>query len=158
MSDSTDKKLLKIGELAAMAGISVKAMHVYEEKNVIKPVHVDTASGYRYYSPDQLKQVESLLALQDMGFSLSEIAKILSGECTDDDLAEIFAEKEKALQEILWKTEAKMNALDGMKQSLKSGADKLKQMSEEERASYLARLVILNEENIRQVLSEVLWL
>ena len=31
-------------------------------------------------------------------------------------------------------------------------------MSDEERAWYLAKLVRINEENIRQVLSDVLWL
>ena len=158
MEKETDQKLLKIGELAAMAGISVKAMHVYEEKNVIKPVYVHEFTGYRYYEADQLKQVEALLSLQDMGFTLNEISKIMSGECTKEELAEIFDRKENDLQDIIIKTEGKMKELEGMKQSLETGAEKMRQMSDDERARYLARLVILNEENIRQVLSEVLWL
>ncbi len=70
-------KLLKIGELAKLAGVSVKALHVYEKKNVIKPVWIDENTGYRYYSPDQFRLVEALIGLQDMGFSLDEISKIL---------------------------------------------------------------------------------
>ena len=41
---------MKIGELAAMAGISVKALRVYEKKDIIKPVEIDEKTGYRYYS------------------------------------------------------------------------------------------------------------
>ena len=83
-------QLLKIGELAALAGISVKALRVYEKKNVIKPVRVDEASGYRYYSAGQLEQVESLMELQDMGFSLAEIEQILSGERSKEEILKLF--------------------------------------------------------------------
>ncbi|MBP5734112.1 MAG: MerR family DNA-binding transcriptional regulator, partial [Lachnospiraceae bacterium] len=39
--EGSEVQLLKIGELAALAGVSVKALRVYEKKNVIKPVMVD---------------------------------------------------------------------------------------------------------------------
>ncbi|MCR5251537.1 MAG: MerR family transcriptional regulator [Lachnospiraceae bacterium] len=158
MADHSDQKLLKIGELAAMAGISVKAMHVYEEKNIIRPVEVDPATGYRYYRADQLSELESLLALQDMGFSLNEISSILSGNCSKEELSGMFESKKEALNELIMKTEAKIQGLDSMRESLESGTEKMREMSEEERARFLARLVVLNEENIRQTLSEVIWL
>ena len=84
--DNKEEKLLRIGELAKLSGISVKALHVYEKKNIIKPVYVDENTGYRYYSPDQFRLVESLLELQDMGFSLDEISKILSGKCSREEV------------------------------------------------------------------------
>ena len=57
MNRDCEFQLLKIGELAALAGISVKALRVYEKKNIIKPVRVDEETGYRYYSAGQLEQV-----------------------------------------------------------------------------------------------------
>lgn len=158
--DHEEMELLKIGELAALAGVSVKALRVYEKKNVIKPVFVDEETGYRYYSPDQLQQIESLLELQDMGFTLKEISRILSGKCDKEELATLFEAKQTALQEIIWKTEAKMRELDVMKTRLGQDAEveKLRDMTDEERAWYLAKLVNVNEENVRRTLSEVLWL
>ena len=158
--DHEEMELLKIGELAALAGVSVKALRVYEKKNVIKPVFVDEETGYRYYSPDQLQQIESLLELQDMGFTLKEISRTLSGKCTKEELATLFEAKQTALQEIIWKTEGKMRELDIMKTRLGQGSEveKLRQMTDEERAWYLAKLVRVNEENVRRTLSEVLWL
>ena len=96
-------QLLKIGELAVLAGVSVKALRVYEKKKVIKPVEVDDQTGYRYYSADQLKQVEALLELQDMGFSLNEISKLLSGTCSRDEMLALFEIKESNLKEIIYK-------------------------------------------------------
>ena len=37
-------------------------------------------------------------------------------------------------------------------------ADKMKEMTDEERAWYLAKLIKVSEENVRQTLSDVLWL
>ena len=71
-----DEVLIKIGELADFSGISTKALRVYEKMELIKPVKVDEETGYRYYSPDQVKDVEALLEWKDMGFSLKEIQNL----------------------------------------------------------------------------------
>ena len=158
--DNKEEKLLRIGELAKLSGISVKALHVYEKKNIIKPVYVDENTGYRYYSPDQFRLVESLLELQDMGFSLDEISKILSGKCSREEVSDMFDDKKILLQERIWKLEAKIKELSVIKDRLNDGQDgkRIKEMSDEERAAFLAKLVVINEEGIRQFLSEVLWL
>lgn len=156
---NTEIALLKIGELAAMAGVSTKALRVYEKKNIIKPVQVDEETGYRYYAPDQLKQVEALIELQDMGFTLDEISMILSGKCSSEDLSSMFESKKVLLQERIWKTQNMIKEIDTIRKSIEDGkeTDKLKEMSDDERAWYLAKLIRVNEENIRQVLSEILW-
>ena len=158
--DKKEEKLLRIGELAKLSGISVKALHVYEKKNIIKPVYVDENTGYRYYSPDQFRLVESLLELQDMGFSLDEISKILSGKCSREEVSDMFDDKKILLQERIWKLEAKIKELSVIKDRLNDGQEgkRIKEMSDEERAAFLAKLVVINEEGIRQFLSEVLWL
>ncbi len=160
MDNTNEYELIKIGELAAMAGISVKALRVYEKKNIITPITVDTETGYRYYSPGQLQQVEALLALQDMGFTLNEIALIMSGTCSKEEMSELVEQKKVVLQELIWKTEAKIKGLDSIRKNYEQWADsdKTKEMTEEERIRSLSKLAILNEENVRQILSEVIWL
>ena len=152
-------QLLKIGELAALAGISVKALRVYEKKNIIKPVRVDEGSGYRYYSAGQLEQVESLMELQDMGFSLVEIEQILSGERSKEEILKLFEEKERSLQEVLWKTQTRLEEIGSIKNRMESGQDaqRIQEMTDEERAWYLAKLVRVNDHNVRQALSEAIW-
>lgn len=52
---SMEKGLMTIGEIAEFYGVSRKAMRLYEKKGIIKPVKVDPANGYRYYSVAQVK-------------------------------------------------------------------------------------------------------
>ena len=160
MNQDGEFQLLKIGELAALAGISVKALRVYEKKNVIKPVRVDEGSGYRYYSAGQLEQVESLMELQDMGFSLAEIEQILSGERSKEEILKLFEEKERSLKEVLWKTQSRLEELGSIKDRMENGQDaqRIQEMTDEERAWYLAKLVRVNDHNVRQALSEAIWL
>ena len=159
MNQDGEFQLLKIGELAALAGISVKALRVYEKKNIIKPVRVDEGSGYRYYSAGQLEQVESLMELQDMGFSLVEIEQILSGERSKEEILKLFEEKERSLQEVLWKTQSRLEEISSIKDRMESGQDaqRIQEMTDEERAWYLAKLVRVNDHNVRQALSEAIW-
>ena len=158
--DNNEEKLLRIGKLAKLSGISVKALHVYEKKNIIKPVYVDENTGYRYYSPDQFRLVEALIGLQDMGFTLDEISRFLSGKCSKEEVSDMFDDKKVLLQEKIWKLEAKIKELSVIKDNMNKGqaADRIKEMSDNERAAFLAKLVVINEEGIRQTLSEVLWL
>ena len=50
-----DVKLLTIGEFARASRLSPKALRLYDELGLLRPVRVDEYSGYRYYSPDQLE-------------------------------------------------------------------------------------------------------
>ena len=155
-----EEELLKIGELAAFVGVSPKALRVYEKMNIITPVKVDEETGYRYYSAGQMEMIESLLELQDMGFTLSEIEKVLSGKSSKDELSEIFDRKRDELQDRIWKTEARLKELEILKENLgkDSGIKAFNEMDDDERARTLAKLIRVNEENVRQVLSEVVWL
>ena len=153
---SEDSALLKIGELAAMAGVSPKALRIYEQKNILRPVKVAPETGYRYYSPDQHKLLDALIELQDMGFSLNEIELLLSGKLSEDEAQKIFEEKRKTLNETIWKAQAQIEELDAIADGL--FAKDMKEMSDEERAWHLAKLVRVSDHNVHQTLSEILWL
>lgn len=149
---------MKIGELAAFAGISPKALRIYEKMKLILPVRVDEENGYRYYSPDQVKQVEALLEWKDLGFSLKEIKKIMSGKNSQEDIFRIMDAKKNEWQEKIWVAQAKMEELDRLKNDMQAdGKTDLKDMTDEERAWYLARLVCVNDSNVRQAISEAIW-
>lgn len=157
--ESMEEKLLKIGELAKLVGVSAKALRLYEKMDIIKPAKVDEENGYRLYSPDQSKLVESLLEWQDMGFSLKEIKIIFSGRYSKEDIDIILEAKKKEWQEKIWIAEAKMEEIDRIGDTLKFNDDEaLESLSDEDRAWYLARLAVINDSNVRQAVSEAIWL
>jgi DNA-binding transcriptional MerR regulator len=66
-----------IGELAKKLDVTARTLRYYEEQGLIQPTE-RTESKYRLYSEMAIKQVSAILALQDLGFSLSDIASLLA--------------------------------------------------------------------------------
>lgn len=65
-----------VKKLAKLAGISVRTLHVYDQKNLLKP-HGRTEAGYRYYGQDELYRLQQILFYKELDFSLDDIKKIL---------------------------------------------------------------------------------
>ena len=126
---------------------------------LITPVKVDEETGYRYYSPDQVKQLEALLEWKDMGFSLKEIKIIFSGKYSKDDIQLILDSKKKEWQEKIWIAEARMEEIDKLGSNLKfDESTDLESLSDKDRAWYLSKLAVINDTNVRQAVSEAIWL
>jgi DNA-binding transcriptional MerR regulator len=70
------KDLLQVGDLARETGKTVRAIHLYEELDLLKPV-ARSKGRYRLYGPDALVRVRWIGKLQEMGFSLSDIQTIV---------------------------------------------------------------------------------
>lgn len=154
------KDLMSIGEIADFFGISRKALRLYEKKDIIKPVKVDIENGYRYYSPVQIQQLSALLELKALGFSLDEIKTILDGKRAKVPLLEMLEKKRQAWQEAMDCAKYKGECLDSIIQNLQSSqtAEKITEMTEEERAWLLAKMVCIEEVRIQRSLTEALWL
>jgi len=68
-----------IGPFARLAGVSSKVLRSYDALALFRPVWVDPATDYRYYSPAQLPELRRIVALRDMGLGLAEIGRLVSG-------------------------------------------------------------------------------
>jgi DNA-binding transcriptional MerR regulator len=75
--------VIKIGDFARLGHVSVVTLRHYDEIGLLKPVTVDSFTGYRYYSVAQLPRLNRILALKDLGFSLEQIEVVLSGLTLD---------------------------------------------------------------------------
>jgi effector-binding domain-containing protein len=53
----------------------------------LKPAHVDSETGYRYYTADQLPRLNRIIALKHLGFSLEQIARLLDDHLTSEHIA-----------------------------------------------------------------------
>lgn len=69
--------VLSIGEFSDRCGLSVKVLRTYGDLGVLSPAAVDAASGYRYYSPDQLPRAALIAAMRRAGIPLAGIAEFL---------------------------------------------------------------------------------
>ncbi len=78
--------MLKIGDFSALSKISIFMLRHYNEIGLLIPAHIDEATGYRYYSEEQLPIANRIQALKSMGLGLSIIKDILSEYNNEDSL------------------------------------------------------------------------
>ncbi|WP_251158569.1 MerR family transcriptional regulator [Caniella muris] len=66
-----------IGDASRLGGVSQRTLRHYDKLGLIKPDRI-ARSGYRYYSEETLLKVPVISYLKSMGFSLEEVATVLS--------------------------------------------------------------------------------
>lgn len=77
------EKKMTSGEMAKKAGVSQKAIRLYDEKGLLKPTEY-SEGNYRLYDDAALQILEKIVALKQIGFSLEEIRDNLkNGEASD---------------------------------------------------------------------------
>jgi DNA-binding transcriptional MerR regulator len=69
----------KIGELARVAGVTVRALHHYDSVGLLRPSE-RTGGGHRLYSAADVERLYRLLALRGVGLPLEEIGPLLDRE------------------------------------------------------------------------------
>jgi MerR family copper efflux transcriptional regulator len=68
--------LMQIGDLARESGKTVRAIHLYEELNLLHPA-ARSKGRYRLYGTEALMRVRWIGKLQEMGFSLTDIQTVV---------------------------------------------------------------------------------
>ena len=66
----------RIGEFAALSGVSAKTLRFYDEIGLFRPANIDPRTRYRFYLPQQLGELASILALKEIGVPLAEVSHL----------------------------------------------------------------------------------
>ena len=93
-----------VGELAKLTGVTVRALHHYDEIGLVKPSEERSAAGYRLYTDADVHRLQQVLLFRELGLPLEEIASAID-EVTGRD--ELLRQHRKALA-------AKRDRLDAM--------------------------------------------
>jgi DNA-binding transcriptional MerR regulator len=104
--------MIRIGDFARLARVSVRALRHYEAKGLIRPSHIDTRSRYRYYDLQQLATLERLLLLRDLGLPLSIIRELLGA--TEAQFKAALVSHRRRLQSQLLEQEAMLSRLGAL--------------------------------------------
>lgn len=74
---------LAIGEFSRITHLSVKTLRHYHDVGLLGPDHVDAATGYRYYSLDQVPVAQVIRRLRDLDMPIADIRSVLMAEEPD---------------------------------------------------------------------------
>ncbi len=69
----------KVGELAKVTGLTVRALHHYDDVGLLVPSE-RTDAGHRLYAEQDVRRLYRVLALRRLGLGLEEIALVLDDE------------------------------------------------------------------------------
>ena len=108
---------MQIGGFARTAGVSVRAIRYYEELGLISP-EGHSIGGFRLYGDENLKRIEVINHLKDLGLTLHEIRDILTAKKTAGGGREAVSFLLTTLRERLRLVESKLEALNRVKTEL----------------------------------------
>jgi DNA-binding transcriptional MerR regulator len=71
-----ERRTYRIGDVAEQSGVSIRALHHYDEIGLLRP-RARSASGYRLYDDDDLLRLQQILVGRELGLSLEQIRRSL---------------------------------------------------------------------------------
>lgn len=111
-----EKVLLRIGEFSKLTGVSIRTLRYYDDIDLFKPSEIDLFTNYRYYSEEQIEDLELIHKLKSVGFSLEEIKQNWNHFTN-----EIMIQKKKELQEKLDDVNQSIKEIDYLRSNIVNG-------------------------------------
>jgi DNA-binding transcriptional MerR regulator len=72
--------MFRIGDFSRIARVSARLLRFYDEVGLLTPAHADPQTGYRFYTVDQLPQLNRILVLKELGFTLEQVRDIVGAQ------------------------------------------------------------------------------
>lgn len=140
------KDWLTIGRLAKETGLTARALRFYEAKGLLRS-HSRGENDYRFYSSKELRQALHIKEFRDLGFTLDEIAELISQDptLTKENLQASLEKKSRSLKIDQTQASERIQKLETLIASLKA----THKLSEQQRRIVMNELVIKTKEKLK---------
>lgn len=123
-----EKRLIKIGDLAKKARVTVRTVRYYEELGLINPSD-NSPGGFRLYTEDDLRRLLFIKRFKNLDFPLEEIQQLTIVKDADFSRAERIALSLFLLQKQLEQVENKINEYKEIKEEIENAIELLHECS-----------------------------
>ena len=106
--------MFKIGDFSRLSFVTVKTLHYYDEIGLLKPVKVDSFTGYRYYSADQLPRLNCIRNLRSLGLSLEQIATLINDSLSSAQMKNVFILKQAELRQRITEEQQRLDQVENL--------------------------------------------
>ncbi|MGW0790590.1 DNA polymerase III subunit beta family protein [Streptomyces sp. NPDC002911] len=99
-----NSELMPIGVFARRSGLTSSALRFYADSGLLNPAETDSASGYRYYSADQVARATVLRQLREIAMPLAAVEAVLdagaaeASRLVDEHVAKVVGDAAAAQQ------------------------------------------------------------
>ncbi|WP_410537503.1 MerR family transcriptional regulator [Streptomyces sp. KL2] len=81
-ADAAEAGGLTVGQVSARLGVTVRALHHWDEVGLARP-SLRTAAGYRLYTAGDLERLHSIVVYRELGLGLDAIRAVLDDSAAD---------------------------------------------------------------------------
>jgi DNA-binding transcriptional MerR regulator len=113
--------MLKIGDFSRICQVTIKTLRYYDQVGLLVPAEVDRFTGHCFYAYSQLIRLKKIIALKEMGLSLSQIAQLLDDDLSIEEMRGIFRLKQSELYEALQEAHVRLNRVEARINLLETG-------------------------------------
>lgn len=112
--------MFTVGEFSRLAQVSKRMLRYYDEIGLLKPIHTDKLTGYRYYSAEQLPDLNRVLALKDLGLTLEQVQRILRDNVSTDEIQGMLLLKKAEIEQQLQDEIRRIRGIESRLQSIRN--------------------------------------
>lgn len=110
--------MFRIGEFSKIAQVPASLLRYYDDIDLFTPIHSDRETGYRYYSVQQLAQLNRILALKDLGFSLDQVKHLMTDEVSPEEIRGMLSLKKAQIEQTIQSEAVRLRAVESRLQLL----------------------------------------
>lgn len=110
--------MFRIGEFSKIAQVAASQLRYYDEIGLFTPIRSDRETGYRFYSVQQLAQLNRILALKDLGLSLEQIKHLLDDEVSADEIRGMLTLRKAQIEQTIQAEAMRLQAVESRLQQL----------------------------------------
>ncbi len=111
------KRLLKIGEMARLVGLSAQTIRNYEQQRLLKPLTRSEAGQHRLYGQEQVARLRFIKQANLAGLPLAEVKELLA-LVAQGERGENIPRLKEVLEEKIQETERRTEELQAFRDSL----------------------------------------
>ena len=105
------------GEIAKLAGVSVRTVQYYDDRGILTPSEL-SEGGRRLYSEDDLKRMRVICFLRDAGLPINSISALLKEEKPESIISLLLEEQERTVREELADRQRQLEIIESIKKEI----------------------------------------
>ncbi|MFD0784273.1 MerR family transcriptional regulator [Micromonospora azadirachtae] len=112
--------MFNIGDFARLGRVSVRMLRHYDSIGLLRPAAVDPHTGYRYYRADQLRRLNRVIALKELGLTLEQVRAIVDDAVDVAELRGMLRLRRSQLEAQLAADTARLAAVEARLRTIES--------------------------------------
>ncbi|HXK83529.1 MAG TPA: MerR family transcriptional regulator [Clostridiales bacterium] len=129
-----------VSRLSKMAGVTPRTLRYYDQIGLLSPKRTDS-NGYRVYGTEDVDRLQQILFYRELGVSLEDIRKILTGEDFDE-----LSALQSHLSALLERREQLNLLISNLEKTIKAKKGEIFMSDKEKFEGFVKKLVEENEE------------